>query len=113
MLHVSLRDVTVEGVLDAVNVVDDPDHVCRAATSVHLAETRVGSRSFIGATLGELLRDAEPGPRDPARTTLFSPFGLGVLDLALAGLVVREARAAGVGHEIAGFLPEPRTAETV
>ncbi len=113
VLHVSLRDVTVEGVLDAVNVVDDPDHVCRAATSVHLAETRVGSRSFIDTTLGELLRDAEPGPRDPARTTLFSPFGLGVLDLALAGLVLREARAAGVGQEISGFLPESRVAETV
>lgn len=111
VLHVSLRDVTVEGVLEAVNVVDDPDHVCRAATSVHLAETRVGDRSFIDTTLGELLRSGDAGHRDPRRTTLFSPFGLGVLDLALAGLVLRGARAAGVGTEITGFLPEPRVTE--
>ena len=111
VLHVSLRDVTVEGVLDAVNVVDDPDHVCRAATSVHLAETRVGDRSFIDATLGTLLRDGDSGHRDPQRTTLFSPFGLGVLDLALAGLVLRGARAAGIGTEITGFLPGPGVTE--
>ncbi|MEV2242858.1 2,3-diaminopropionate biosynthesis protein SbnB [Streptomyces sp. NPDC049970] len=107
VLHVSLRDVTVEGVLDAVNVVDDADHVCRAATSVHLAETRVGDRSFIHATLGELLRAESPAHRDERRPTLFSPFGLGVLDLAVAGLVLSEARAAGIGTEVTGFLPEP------
>jgi ornithine cyclodeaminase len=104
VLHVSLRDVTVDSVLDAVNIVDDADHVCRAATSVHLAEQRVGDRGFIAAEIGRLLGGA-PTPRDPATVTIFSPFGLGVLDLAVADLVLRRAREKGLGMEFSDFLP--------
>jgi 2,3-diaminopropionate biosynthesis protein SbnB len=105
VLHVSLRDVTIGGVLDAVNIVDDRDHVLRAATSVHLAEQHVGHREFIQATIGELLLTGEKHPRDPERVTLFSPFGLGVLDLAVADLALRAARKEGLGVEMPGFLP--------
>jgi N-[(2S)-2-amino-2-carboxyethyl]-L-glutamate dehydrogenase len=106
VLHLSLRDVTVEGVLSAVNVVDDADHVCRAATSVHLTEQHVGHRGFIRCALGDLLRDdAVPPARDPRNVTLFSPFGLGVLDLAVADLVLRRARMEGLGVELTDFLP--------
>jgi ornithine cyclodeaminase len=38
--------------------------------------------------------------------TLFSPFGLGVLDMAVAGLVFRSARAQGLGVDLPDFLPE-------
>ncbi|MGH3382236.1 MAG: 2,3-diaminopropionate biosynthesis protein SbnB [Actinoallomurus sp.] len=105
VLHVSSRDVTIDGVLDAVNIVDDPDHVLRAATSMHLAEQHVGHREFIEATIGELLLGGETHARDPRRVTLFSPFGLGVLDLALADLVLRTARERGLGAEMPDFLP--------
>jgi 2,3-diaminopropionate biosynthesis protein SbnB len=105
VLHVSLRDVTIGGVLDAVNIVDDRDHVLRAATSVHLAEQHVGHREFIEATIGELLLTGEKHERDPRRVTLFSPFGLGVLDLAVADLALRTARRRGLGVEMADFLP--------
>ncbi|MFJ6380976.1 2,3-diaminopropionate biosynthesis protein SbnB [Kitasatospora sp. NPDC092039] len=105
VLHVSLRDLTVESVLSAVNVVDDPDHVCRAATSLHLAEQEAGDREFITATIGGLLAGPAPGPRDPRRTTVFSPFGLGILDLALADLVRRGAEAGGGGTRLDDFLP--------
>jgi N-[(2S)-2-amino-2-carboxyethyl]-L-glutamate dehydrogenase len=105
VLHVSLRDVTIRGVLDAVNIVDDRDHVLRAATSVHLAEQHVGHREFIQATIGELLLTGEKHERDPRRVTLFSPFGLGVLDLAVADLALRAARRRGLGVEMQGFLP--------
>lgn len=106
VLHLSLRDVSVESVLEAVNVVDDADHVCRAATSLHLAEQRVGHRGFITASLGGLLARGG-GRRDPDRVTLFSPFGLGVLDMAVADLVVRGAREAGLGVDLPDFLPAP------
>jgi len=104
VLHVSLRDVTISGVLNAVNIVDDPDHVFRAATSIELAGQHVGHRGFIDAAIGDLLRD---GPRRRAtdRVTLFSPFGLGVLDMAVADMVARHARQRGLGTELAGFLP--------
>jgi ornithine cyclodeaminase len=36
---------------------------------------------------------------------VFSPFGLGILDLALARLVVAHARENGTGVRVADFLP--------
>jgi ornithine cyclodeaminase len=37
--------------------------------------------------------------------TLFSPFGLGVLDLAVTDMVWRAARERGLGVELPDFLP--------
>lgn len=110
VLHLSLRDLTPESVLEAVNVVDDADHVCRAATSVHLAEQLVGNRDFISADIGGILSTGEPYRRDPGKVTVFSPFGLGILDLAVARLVrdVAVDRGWGVRHD--DFLPHSRAA---
>jgi len=108
VLHVSLRDLNVASVLAADNVVDDPDHVCRESTSLHLAEKATGGRDFVSATIGGLLRGERRGLRTDAgraRPVIFSPFGLGVLDLALADLVLTRARAAGLGVPVDDFLP--------
>jgi len=110
VLHTSLRDVTPESVLAAINVVDDPEHACRADTSLDLAGRLSGDRSFIAATIGDLLRTGRTGVRDAQRTTLFSPFGLGVLDLAVAELARGLAMSAGLGVRIDNFLP-PRTVD--
>ena len=57
----------------------------KANTSPHLAEHLAGSRDFVAGTLYDVLTGAAKPPAD--RPVVFSPFGLGVLDLAVAKYV--------------------------
>ncbi|HEY0836564.1 MAG TPA: 2,3-diaminopropionate biosynthesis protein SbnB [Azospirillum sp.] len=105
VLHVSLRDLGVPVILSAQNVVDDVDHCLKARTSVHLAEQETGSRGFIAGTIADLLT-GRVAP-DPGRVRIASPFGLGVLDLAVARFVHARAVAEGRATAIGGFFAEP------
>ncbi|MET9294052.1 2,3-diaminopropionate biosynthesis protein SbnB [Streptomyces sp. NPDC003077] len=104
VLHVSLRDLSPEIILDSYNIVDDVDHCLKANTSPHLAEQRTGNRDFVAGTLYDVLTGRVAPPGD--RTVVFSPFGLGVLDLALARHVYEEVSAAGALHTVPGFFHE-------
>jgi 2,3-diaminopropionate biosynthesis protein SbnB len=104
VLHVSLRDLSPRLMLQADNVTDDIDHVLRANTSLHLTEQSAGNRDFVRCALADILAGAAPR-RTSGRPLVFSPFGLGILDLALARLVVAHARANGTGVRVADFLP--------
>lgn len=93
VLHVSLRDLSTAVVRGATNIVDDVDHCLRAGTSLHLAEQETGGREFVTGTLYDVLTGAVAVPAEG--TVVFSPFGLGVLDLAVGKYVYDEAARSG------------------
>jgi 2,3-diaminopropionate biosynthesis protein SbnB len=104
VLHISLRDLSPEIILASCNIVDDVEHCMKAGTSPHLAEQRVGHRDFVAGTLYDVLTGATTPPAD--RPVIFSPFGLGVLDLAVAKYVYDEVTAAGGLHTVPNFFHE-------
>ncbi|MGW9498231.1 2,3-diaminopropionate biosynthesis protein SbnB [Streptomyces prasinus] len=101
VLHLSLRDLAPELVLASQNFTDDIDHAVRERTSLHLTEQQVGHRDFIHGTLADLLNGRVA--RDPVRPAVFSPFGLGVLDLAVGRWVYDGAVADGAGLTVPDF----------
>jgi ornithine cyclodeaminase len=106
VLHVSLRDLAPEILLGAVNVVDDVEHCLKAQTSPHLAEQLTGNRDFLDGTLPDVMAGRVALP--PDRTVIFSPFGLGVLDLAVGKYVYDEVVRSGELQEVEGFFSELR-----
>lgn len=91
VLHLSLRDIAENIILASQNIVDDVDHCLKARTSLHLAEMSSGGRDFIAGTLVDVINGEVA--LDGARPRIFSPFGLGVLDIALGNLVLEQARS--------------------
>jgi len=104
VLHVSLRDLAPEILLTATNIVDDVEHCQKANTSTHLAEQNTGSRDFLDGTLNDVIAGRVTVPAD--RTVVFSPFGLGVLDLAVGKFVYDEIVRSGELKVIDDFFHE-------
>ncbi|MFG2290992.1 2,3-diaminopropionate biosynthesis protein SbnB [Streptomyces sp. NPDC048595] len=101
VLNISLRDLAPEVLLASANVVDDVEHCLKADTSPHLTEQRTGGRDFIDGTLYEVMTGKVRIPAD--RPVVFSPFGLGVLDLAVGKYVYDEVRERGELNVVDGF----------
>ncbi|MFI5614152.1 2,3-diaminopropionate biosynthesis protein SbnB [Amycolatopsis sp. NPDC051903] len=101
VLHVSLRDLAPELLLSTANFVDDVEHCLKAGTSPHLAEQLTGNRDFLDGTLDDVLAGRVPVPAD--RPVVFSPFGLGVLDLAVGKYVHDEVARAGELNVVPDF----------
>jgi len=101
VLHLSLRDICTNVILASQNIVDDVDHCLTARTSLHLTELATGHRHFISGTLVDVL-EKRVTP-DAARPRIFSPFGLGVLDLAVGHLVFEATRTSNAAIEIPNF----------
>ncbi len=89
VLHLSLRDICTNVILASQNIVDDVDHCLKANTSLHLAEQKTGNRDFVSGSLVDILEKKVTLDHDRAR--IFSPFGLGVLDIAVGNFVLETA----------------------
>ena len=104
VLHLSLRDLAPEILLESQNVVDDVEHVMKANTSPHLAEQKTGNRSFVTGTLADIMTGRRSV--NHSRPIIFSPFGLGILDLAVGKWVYDQAVAAGQDLRLSDFFYE-------
>jgi ornithine cyclodeaminase len=104
VLHVSLRDLAPQILLASTNIVDDVEHCLKAETSPHLAEQLTGSRDFLAGTLDDVMAGRVRIPAD--RPAVFSPFGLGVLDLAVGKFVYDQIARSGGLHIIDEFFHE-------
>jgi ornithine cyclodeaminase len=104
VLHLSLRDLAPEILLGSHNVVDDVEHVMKANTSPHLTEQRTGNRDFVTGTLADIM--LERRSVDRSRPIIFSPFGMGILDLAVGKWVYDRAVAAGRDQRLSDFFYE-------
>ena len=106
VLHVSLRDLSPDLILAHRNVVDDFDHVCRQGTSIELAFRKSGGRDFVAGALHEVLDNTIRPRETPEEVVVFSPFGLGILDLVVAQWVYDQARTEGscLGTDVEGFV---------
>jgi N-[(2S)-2-amino-2-carboxyethyl]-L-glutamate dehydrogenase len=103
-LHISLRDLAPEILLRSQNVVDDVEHVMKANTSPHLTEQQTGNRNFVTGTLAEIMLGQRSVNR--SRPIIFSPFGMGILDVAVGKWVYDQAVAAGQDLRLSDFFYE-------
>ena len=106
VLHVSLRDLAPEILLASTNIVDDVEHCLKANTSPHLAEQLTGNRDFLLGTLDDVMAERVTVPAD--RPVVFSPFGLGVLDLAVGKSIYDKVVSSGDLHVVDDFFHELR-----
>jgi N-[(2S)-2-amino-2-carboxyethyl]-L-glutamate dehydrogenase len=104
VLNISLRDLGPDVVAASHNIVDDIGHCLNAGTSPHLAAQKFGHHDFIDGTIAQLLRgDVRVGRERPR---IFSPFGLGVLDVAVGLAVFTIGAELGAVAEVPDFFAE-------
>ncbi|MEP4037998.1 2,3-diaminopropionate biosynthesis protein SbnB [Pseudophaeobacter sp.] len=101
VLNVSLRDLAPQQVLAAQNVFDDVDHCLKAQTSPHLAEILSGGRDFVSGSLTHVIDGAVT--LTDSKPVIYSPFGMGILDVALASFVYAKATDQGDSLEVPDF----------
>lgn len=104
ILNISLRDLSPDIIENSINVVDDIDHCLKAQTSCHLTEQKLGNRDFINAVIADVLDGSFED--DTSKPVVISPFGLGVLDLALAHQIYKNKFNDVSTVDVKEFLPD-------
>ncbi len=106
VLNISLRDIGAEIIEESYNYFDDITHCLKANTSPHLAEQKYGHRDFVTGTVAQLIRGDLHVARD--KPLIYSPFGMGILDLAIGRMIHDIAVKEGSAVAIPSFFGEER-----
>lgn len=101
ILNISLRDLAPETLIGSNNIVDDITHVLNANTSPHLAQQKYGHADFINCTVAQLINGYNQFNNN--QPIIFSPMGMGILDLAVANYIYNEAKSSNLCIEIDDF----------
>ncbi|MFI9330356.1 NAD(P)-binding domain-containing protein [Kitasatospora sp. NPDC052868] len=101
VLHMSLRDLTADAMAGAVHVVDEVGHALRERTSLALAVAGGLVRREEVRNVGDYLQGRVKPDRE--RLAVYSPFGLGSLDIAVARLVLDQSVGADGVVVVPGF----------
>lgn len=104
ILNISLRDIAPEVMFHAYNIVDDIEHVLSANTSPHLTLLQYSSKKFITGSIDKLLLNELEFSHD--KPIIFSPMGMGVLDIAMAYEIYQIATQKKLGIKIDNFFYE-------
>lgn len=104
VLNISLRDLSPEILINSNNVVDDIEHVLSANTSPHLTEKQYQHRDFINGNIAELINNE--CLIDEKKSCIFSPMGMGILDLALGNYVYNKIKLENSLSVIDGFFSD-------
>lgn len=88
VLHISLRDIGLEVIAESQNFSDDISHCLKAQTSLHLSVEKYQSQHFIAGTIADLVNNEININLKKPR--IYSPFGMGVLDLAFAREILKD-----------------------
>jgi len=96
------RELDTEAVLRSRLYTDRRESLLNEAGDFRIpkSEGAITDEHLVGE-LGELILGRIPGRRSGSEITLFKSLGIAVEDLAAAELVVRKAKAAGIGREVA------------
>lgn len=101
ILNISLRDLAPETLVASNNIVDDITHVLNANTSPHLAQQKYGHTDFINCTVAQLINGYNQF--NDNKPIIFSPMGMGILDLIVAGYIYDKAKDSNLTIEIPNF----------
>jgi ornithine cyclodeaminase len=104
VLNISLRDLAPELLEASDNLVDDVDHFLRANTSPHLTQQKLGHERFLNGTIADALTGKLRLSRE--RPVIVSPFGLGVLDVAVGKWILDAAVSSRTAVRIDDFFFE-------
>jgi len=106
ILHISLRDIKPKTILSSYNVVDDGHHVNREKTSIELSYQQRAGEGPLMNEIGKLLTDPHFAANNVKQPIIYSPFGLGVLDISVGKYLYEKAIKNGSGTLIKNFHKE-------